>query len=313
MRIGLVADEFTRRCLELEQGIEVVNLRKGKYPLQVLLKGLDLVLVESAWLGYKNSWKRKVAFYDDTANSFDHIHWLTTLCRIKSIPTLFWNKEDPVCFERFKHQVPKFDVVLTTDSNMLSRYQKETKAKKVLQQSFFFQPELHNPEPIDKSNQYDGKTLFCGGYYGKEYPNRAERLDWAVEGVGKKNVVVFDRFNGAKSGWHKHKGLKIEPSFDYEKSKQFYQAGAAHLNVNSVDGLETMFSRRMLELVACNQKVIDITNYKKKSVLSEFVIQVSNAKEAKYALNKDKPNIDYQYLIETYSVNAFMKKLKSNI
>ncbi|QIZ83333.1 hypothetical protein HF888_03410 [Bermanella marisrubri] len=309
----MIADEFTRYCLELEQGVEVVNLEKRVYPLQVLLKGLDLVLVESAWLGYKNSWKRKVASYGDVTSSLDHMHWLTTLCRIKRIPTVFWNKEDPVCFERFKHQVSKFDVVLTTDSNMVPRYQKETDAKKVLQQSFFFQPELHNPEPTDVSHQFDGKTLFCGGYYEQEYPDRAERLDWAIEGIGKKSVVIFDRFDGAKSGWQKHKGLKIEPSFDYERSKPFYQAGAAHLNVNSIDGLGTMFSRRMLELIACNQKVIDITNYKKKSALSEFVIQVSNAQEAKDALNKDKPNVDYQYLIEKYSVSAFMKKLKSNI
>ena len=64
MKIGLVADEFTRVCLELESGVEVINLTPNNYLLEVGLKNLDLILIESAWLGIAGTWKGRVALYE---------------------------------------------------------------------------------------------------------------------------------------------------------------------------------------------------------------------------------------------------------
>ena len=316
MKIGLIADEFTRVCLELEDGVEIVNLTPNNYMLEVAFKNLDAVLVESAWLGYDATWKGHIASYAQQ-KKIKHIKLLSKLARYKKTPLVFWNKEDPIGFERFKHQIEYFDVCLTTDVNKLPDYKRRLTAKqKIDVQPFFFQPKLHNSNTVPIDKPLANKVIFCGGYYGQEYPDRAARLDQAVSVIGKEKIVVFDRFKSGLSSWQCYKGgknLDVRPAFDYTDSKFFYHQGSAHINVNSIDGLRSMFSRRMLELIACNQKVIDLTQNKNKSLLSDFVIQVSNKNEILESLNKDKPNIDFQYLISEFSVNSFIQKLKAII
>lgn len=316
MKLGLIADDFTRVCLELEPGLEVVNLTSGDYFFDIAFKNIDVILIESAWLGFLGSWKGKVALYKKR-NKLNHIALLSKIARFKKIPLVFWNKEDPVCFDRFKHQIEYVDICLTTDANKVDAYKQLLKPKqKVAVQSFFFQPALHNPKVEAIDNSLTDKTLFCGGYYQQEYPDRAQRLDMAVASIGESNVVIYDRFESGRSSWQNYKqdnGLVVKPAFQYADSKYYYQQGRAHINVNSLDGLSTMFSRRMLELVACNQKVIDLTHYKKKSLLSEFVLQADNKCEIKQALGQEKPNIDFQYLKNEFSVNTFLNKLKAII
>jgi hypothetical protein len=316
MKLGLIADEFTRVCLELESGLEVVNLIPGSCFYDIAFKNIDVILIESAWLGFSGKWKGKIALYEKNEKR-NHIALLSKIARLKRIPLVFWNKEDPVCFDRFKHQVEYVDVCLTTDINKVDTYKQLLKPKqKVAVQSFFFQPALHNPKVEVVDNSLSDKAVFCGGYYLQEYPDRAERLDAAIESIGENNFVVYDRFESGRSSWQGYKqgnGLTVKPAFKYVDSKHYYQQGMTHLNVNSLDGLSTMFSRRMLELIACNQKVIDLTHYKKKSLLSEFVLQADSKHEIQQALGQEKPNIDFQYLKNEFSVNTFLNKLKAII
>ena len=316
MKIGLIADEFTRVCLELENGVEVINLTPNNYLLEVGLKNLDLILIESAWLGIAGTWKGRVALYEKQ-KKIKHISLLAKIGRLKNIPVVFWNKEDPVGFERFKHQIEHVDICLTTDEKKVDEYKKILKPKqKVDVQNFFFQPKLHNPKTVGVDKALSDKVIFCGGYYQQEYPDRVQRLNDGIQTIGSDKIVIYDRFTSGASSWKNYgegKKLNVKAAFNYKDSKYYYQQGCAHLNVNSLDGLTTMFSRRMLELIACNQKVIDLTNYKNKSLLSEFVIQAGSKDEIEQSLLKDKPDIDFQYLLSEFSVNCFINKLKTII
>ena len=91
MKLGLVADEFTRVCLELESGLEVVNLTPGSYFYDIAFKNIDVILIESAWLGFSGEWKGKVAAYEknDKRNKLNHIALLSKIARIKKIPLVF--------------------------------------------------------------------------------------------------------------------------------------------------------------------------------------------------------------------------------
>jgi len=310
MKIGLIADDFTRINLELEPGLIVRNLTPAMLPFD-LLRNLDCILVESAWRGYLNTWKGKIARYENKAST-----WLITLlkiARLRGIKTVFWNKEDPVSFDRFKHLCEYFDVVLTTEEELIPEYKKMVDKRVVVEsQSFFFQPHLHNSAKNDDAKESE-EILFCGGLYKSEFPDRFARLDMAVTALKNENIVVFDRFSSGDSSWESvfYENVIKKESFAYKQSKQYYQAGFAHLNVNSVDGSRTMFSRRMLELIACGSKVIDLTNFKNKSILSDFVIQASNKDEVRDALDRNMPNIDHTYIRENYSVASFIKRLKS--
>lgn len=316
MKLGLLADDFTRTCLELEEGVEVVNLTPTNYLYEIGLKKLDFILIESAWLGIEGSWKGRVASYAKP-KKIPHVRLLSKFARLKKIPVVFWNKEDPIGFERFKHQIEHVDICLTTDISKVSAYKSMLKPRqKIDVQPFFFQPRLHNPKVGKLDKTLSDKVVFCGGYYQQEYPDRADRLDKAISAIGSGNIVIYDRFKSGASSWQQYQKsnqVNIEPSFEYLDSKYYYQQGCAHLNVNSLDGLCSMFSRRMLELLACNQKVIDLTNYKNRSVLSEFVIQAAAQDEIKQSLSKNKPDIDFQYLKSEFSVNSFINKLKTII
>ncbi len=175
---------------------------------------------------------------------------------------------------------------------------------------FFFQPKLHNPQAGNVIEDLSEKTVFCGGLYATEFPGRAVRLNNAIDALEPQNVVVYDRFKQGDSSWQEFKGLDVRPPFTYEHSKSYYQAGRNHLNVNSVDGSKTMFSRRMLELLACGAHVIDLTNYKDKGVLSPFVTQVKTKKEALAAVNCKRPEVDFNHLNEQYSVKNFTQKIE---
>ena len=69
-RIALIADEFTQIALAPEA--DIIHLTPNNWRLQLLgRKAPDMLFVESAWRGYKNSWQGKLAapLGVDTANS----------------------------------------------------------------------------------------------------------------------------------------------------------------------------------------------------------------------------------------------------
>ncbi|NGY76377.1 hypothetical protein F6Y02_08630 [Bacillus megaterium] len=82
----------------------------------------DLLFVESAWRGNFGAWEYKIAKYNnqDKTPLFDLLRW----CKENNIPTVFWNKEDPIHFEKFIDTAKLFDCIFTTDADMIPNYQK---------------------------------------------------------------------------------------------------------------------------------------------------------------------------------------------
>ncbi len=75
-----------------------------------------VLLVESAWQGNQGAWQYKVGAYSYPGSvGLPDLNALVEWCRSHSIPTVFWNKEDPIHFEKFKEAASLFDVVFTTD------------------------------------------------------------------------------------------------------------------------------------------------------------------------------------------------------
>lgn len=313
MIIGLVADEFTTATLKYEQGLTLVLLDPDFWRMQLSYRQIDVLLVESAWLGVKGKWHKKIAHYANVKldNTLENI---TRYCRKKGVPTIFWNKEDPVHYQRFAHNLAFFDICLTTEESLVSKYrQRFPQLKAVKTMPFFFQPKLHNPQRGKQIGRLAQDIIFCGGLYEQEFPDRAKRLFMAMDALKDEGITVFDRFNQGDNVWPRHKGVKCEPAFNYLDSKKFYQAGHAHISVNTCDGSKTMFSRRMLELLACGSKVINITNYKNKGLLSHLTLQASNVADLKEALYKPTPMIPFDFLEENYSVNHFVEILNHHI
>ncbi|MGX4801023.1 CgeB family protein, partial [Pasteurella multocida] len=104
MKIYLISDSLTNQSLLLNN-IDTSNswfyLKKQSNPI---------LLVESAWQGYKNRWKYKIASYPENPNRTNRkLARLVQRAKDKGIPTIFWNKEDSIHFDRFIDSAKYFD------------------------------------------------------------------------------------------------------------------------------------------------------------------------------------------------------------
>ncbi|MDO1752457.1 glycosyl hydrolase family 1, partial [Escherichia coli] len=67
----------------------------------------DLIFVESAWEGNEGQWSRGIGHYSDEESA--DLRGLLNLAKELGVPTVFWNKEDPVHFARFAPNAALFD------------------------------------------------------------------------------------------------------------------------------------------------------------------------------------------------------------
>ena len=168
--IGLIADQFTTDTLV--SALRVVPLSPENWQAELDAQPLDAVLIESAWKGNQGQWYRKVGFYSE--EEFAPLQALLTACRERCIPSLFWNKEDPVHFDRFRRAASLCDLVFTTDSRRIIPYlvTHNGKTKTASSCPFYASPKLHNLLP--STRQWQATAAYGGTYYGKRYPERSE-------------------------------------------------------------------------------------------------------------------------------------------
>ncbi|STY59581.1 Uncharacterized protein conserved in bacteria [Mannheimia haemolytica] len=100
IKLYVISDNLTAQSLFLE------NIDFEKFWWRLRAKK-SILFVESAWQGYKNRWKYKIASYPERTN--EKLVRLVEKAKDKGIPTVFWNKEDSVHFDRFIDSAKHFD------------------------------------------------------------------------------------------------------------------------------------------------------------------------------------------------------------
>lgn len=255
LRFGLIADEFTTRTLE--GSVHVVPLRRDGWLEQVENEGLDLVLLESAWKGNDGQWARAVGYYSDDEHA--DVRALIGECRVRGIPVVFWNKEDPVHTARFLPTAVLCDVVLTVDASLVPAYRAAGGAslRTVASLPFFAQPALHNP--LRSGRPWEPTAAYAGTYYGDRYPERSRDLQRLLEAGRQVGLAIYDRqLNEPDSPYRFPDTYRdsVRGGLSYSEVVGTYGAHLAHLNVNSVPNSPTMFSRRVVEIAACGGVVL---------------------------------------------------------
>lgn len=144
LRIALIADELTRVCLDA--ACETRHLTPLNYRWVLRFWKPDLVLVESAWKGIRDSWRYRIASYPEhPRRSNEILRRVVSYARDRGIPTVFWNKEDGVHFDRFIDSARFFDHVLTVDENCVPGYRKALpQAVSVGTMMFAVEPTIHS-------------------------------------------------------------------------------------------------------------------------------------------------------------------------
>src|SRR5690554_1335639 len=97
LKIALIADELTYACLRSECRVMPVTPWNARPLLQLWRP--DLLLVESSWKGWLETWKYKMASYPDHPERNNAaVSRVVQQARERGIKTVFWNREDGVHF-----------------------------------------------------------------------------------------------------------------------------------------------------------------------------------------------------------------------
>jgi len=281
MKIALIADDLTKHSLLIESKIKSVTPLNYKYVLKFWKP--DILFVESVWQGYKNRWKFKIASYPDHPKRNNRkLKKVVEYAKTLGIPTVFWNKEDGVHYDRFIESAKLFDHIFTVDENCIPKY-REVVDKHVTVNTLMFavQSKFHH---FTGFNFKHNGANFVGSYSHHIHDKRRMWQNMMFESATDNGlpVAVFDRNSDRKSKNYRYPqfpNMHVLPAVMYEKTGQIYKDYALSLNVNTIEDSPTMFSRRLIEILACGGVAVTNPSQSVDAMFKEYCHVVSTKEE----------------------------------
>jgi hypothetical protein len=256
LKIALVSDYFTADCLSAE--CRVRSMSRTDYRDVISNWKPDLVLVESAFHGVDGSWRYELAKQSKLLRlrKPTAIFQLVDFARSAGVPTVFWNKDDGPFFDAFIDVAKAFDYVFTTDNDCLDRYRQQVPSHVPVNTLVMpYQPASHN---FSGFNFIRNEACFTGSYYRRILNERRRFLDMMFDicEESQMRLNIFDRNHDRLSRhfefrFPKKSQLRLHGKVPHRDTARIYKTHAVSINVNSVTNSETMFSRRLLEILAC--------------------------------------------------------------
>ena len=191
IKIAAICDSLTGKALGLE--CDFKNVTPRNFVFVLCLWRPDVLLVESAWSGFRDSWKFKIASYvDDPNRKNSQLALVLRLARKLGIPCAFWNKEDGVHFDRFIDSAKLFDTVFTVDESCIPRYREALgNNARIESLPFAVQPRIHYP--TQQLPKY-GRTSFVGSYSHHIHDERRQWQDMMFRTFSKHTVIKIYSF-----------------------------------------------------------------------------------------------------------------------
>lgn len=256
LKLAMVADELTRACFSYE--CQVIDVTPSNFEA-ALAQHPDLLFVESAWQGHRNSWKYRIASYPEHPERTNlDLARLLQRARELGIPSVFWNKEDGVHFDRFIDSARLADVILTVDESCMGRYRALVdEATSVGTLPFAVQPRIHSFDGIDERR---AGACFVGSYGSHIHDARRARTDLLLRAAAPTlGLNVYDRNSDRRDARYRYPplpGMRVLPKVAHHRTAEIYKSHLVSLNVNTIEDSETMFSRRLIEILACGGLVV---------------------------------------------------------
>lgn len=272
VKVATIMDDFTYHSYKEECDLMQLSLTNYKEELENFQP--NLLFIESAWRGKDEEWGNRIAHR--ATEVVEIISW----CKERNIPTVFWNKEDPVHFETFLNVAKLIDHVFTTDIDCISRYKASLGHSNVHFLPFACQPAVHNP--IEK---YERKNAFCfaGAYYVR-YPERTKDLETFVKELPvHAGFEIYDRNYGKDNPdymFPEDYKRYIVGTLSFSEIDRAYKGYKYAINLNSIKHSQTMFARRVYELLASN--TITVSNYSRgvRLMFGDLVVTTDSGQQA---------------------------------
>jgi len=297
-KVCTIMDEFSFNCFK--DYFDLVNVSFADWQNQFSVHKPDFFLLESAWKGHEFQWEHKINRRDD------QLLKLLTYCRDNKIPTVFWNKEDPVHFNTFLSTAVQCDYVFTTDVDCISRYKSILGHERVYMLPFAANPKIHNP--ISKFDRKTGAS-FAGAYY-RKYSNRNENFASIVKALESElDLDIFDRFfnsDDKRYSFPDEYKKYIKGNLPYEEIDKAYKGYEYGINLNTIKQSQSMFARRVYELMASYTAVI--SNFSRGLRINFGDLVVSSDYESRIHTSLSK----FKSVLRENKYNALRKVLSEN-
>jgi spore maturation protein CgeB/SAM-dependent methyltransferase len=284
--VASILDEMSEACFAPECDLVPLAL---DWREQLDRRRPDLLLVESAWNGNGDEWQYRIAQYPrkDLAG-LPALRALIDGCRERGIPTAFWNKEDPVHFDRFSEAASLFDHVFTTDARCVERYRALPGERTVEPLPFAAQPRIHNP--VAAVDERSASPCFAGAWYRDRHPERRRSLEALLDAARPRGLVIYDRrfdTDDAAFGFPERFAPHVLGKLPYGRVLDAYKSHSVFLNANSVADSPTMCSRRVFELAACDTAILSTPGAALGALLGEGMVEeADDEKSAAAALER---------------------------
>lgn len=269
IKVATILDSFSHNSFKYE--LDLVTLNPDSWKEQLESQKVDLFLCESAYHGLTTDddpngpWAGKVYSSENEDNTWI-VKEIVAYCRKNNIPSIFWNKEDPIAQNDSAHNfidtALEFDYIFTSCEESIKDYHRKGH-KNVFSLMFASQPKLFNP--INLNNRTNDMVVFAGSWY-IQFPKRCMTMNLIFDKILDKNLdlKIYDRFS--KFGWQdmafpeKYQQF-VNEGVDYSQIPKVYKESEFVININTVTDSNTMFARRVFELMASNTVVL--SNYSK--------------------------------------------------
>lgn len=279
-----IMDEISEECWRFE--MESFPINRQTYQQQVATSSADFCFLESCWKGNRGTWQ-----YAFTSPGLKHENaraLLDLIPRVKEkMPLVFWNKEDPMHYDRYLPIAKFADIIFTTDALKVSEYQRDVPDAKVYAVPFAAQQQICNPSGRFKTEPET--VCFAGSYYGVGHDERKRQMDALLPAIIDFNGSIYDRMSNEKNDRYKFPEQYnpfIRDAVPFTEVVTLYKKFKVFLNVNTIVDSPTMMSRRVYELLACGTPVVSTPS---KAIEEQFggVVHVAqNAEEAHNIINK---------------------------
>lgn len=288
MRIAYIADELTASCLQARWNAIAVTPLNYRWVLR--FQKPDFLFVESAWQGNDKRWKYKIAAYPDYPQRNNALlSKVVEYARDRGIPTVFWNKEDGAHYDRFIASAKLFEYIFTVDQNCVPRYIDATNgSSKVNALPFSVESKFHH---FTGFNFKKRSANFVGSYSKHIHERRRNWQEMMFQACAATGMPlhIYDRNSARKSENYRYPalpGLTVNLAVPYCDTGQIYRDHVVSLNVNTVEDSPTMYSRRLVEIIACGGIAVTNPTPSVERYFSDYCHIVENAYDCREVMKR---------------------------
>jgi hypothetical protein len=285
LRALTILDEISEKSWRGPLRIE--RLRRNGYAKQIAEAKVDLLFLESCWKGGDGKWE-----YAFTSPGLAHANAValveaTEIAKRQGLPVVFWNKEDPMHFDRFLPVARQATSILTTDGNKVSAYRDAVPGAFVDVLPFAAHPAVCNPS--GRFREASETVCFAGAYYPEFHDDRLRQMEYVLPAIETFGGAIYDRYSHLETDRYRFPQRYqpfIRPSVRFAELVSVYKRFKVFLNVNTITDSPTMMARRVYELLASGTPVVSAPSAALEAQFPDLVAVGESEAEIKDAVDK---------------------------